>query len=286
MRKKRVFPSKRYFGYKQNPPDDRDIRYRGPRFKKPPGLSDLKPIVLPVEDQSVLGSCVGNGGTTQLETMWVKMGRPFTQMSRLGLYWLARFLAGNVGEDAGCYPRDMAKALVKFGCPEESLHPYNTRKYKERPSDAAMENALAYRVEKYYWPKSLNDIKWALSRGYPVGVGIQVFPCFENPINGIVSMPPEDSENLGLHWIVICGHNDATSYFDIVNSWGVSYGNNGFAKIPYKYIEKYGSDYLVLELGINAPGFDPSPDLGVKWYIPVPLSKLWQWVKQLLTKQA
>ena len=276
---------KRYYGYKPNPPDKRDYRYSVPRLISPPAFSDLKPIVLPVEDQGMLGSCVGNGGTTQLETMWVRMGQPFEQMSRLGLYWLARYLEDNVENDDGCYPRDMAKALVRFGCPKESLHPYDAKKFKVKPSDEAMRNALTHRVKTYYWPRNAAEIKYALSLGYPVGVGIRVFSGFESPINGVVSMPGPDEDDAGLHWIVICGHNDATQYYDIVNSWGTSYGNGGFAKVPYEYIRQYGSDYLVLELGIDAPGFDPSPDPDIRWYIPVPLSWLWQRIINIFKKE-
>ena len=268
---------KRYYGYKKNPKDSRDFRYKVPMMFAPPAFSDLKPIVLPVEDQGPLGSCVGNGGTTQLETMWVRMGRPFTQMSRLGLYWLARYLADNVNNDDGCYPRDMAKALVKYGCPRESLHPYLIDRFREKPSPEAMEDALNYRVEKYYWPRNAAEIKWALSLGYPVGVGIRVFKEFENPINGIVSMPEEDEEDSGLHWIDICGHSDPTQYYDIVNSWGTSWGIGGFAKVPYKYIEKYGSDFLVLELGIKTKlGEEPwQPDhSSTVWYVP--LTTIWR----------
>jgi hypothetical protein len=165
----------------------------------------------------------------------------------------------------------MGKALTKFGCPRECLDPYDISRFREMPSAEAMRDALNYRVDKYYWPRNLSEIKWALSRGYPVGVGIKVFPSFENPLNGIVSMPDPGEEDSGLHWIVICGHSDATSYFDIVNSWGTSWGNGGFAKVPYRYIEKYGSDYLVLELGLDTKaGEEPwQPSSDVKWYIPI-----------------
>lgn len=260
-------------GCKKNPPDRRDFRLKAPVLKSPPAYSDLKPIVLPVENQAPLNDCVGNGGTTQGEVMWVKMGRKHEQLSRLMLYYLARDLTGDTDKDEGTYPRSMAKAFAKWGCARESLWPHDPKKVSTRPSEESYKDALNWRVKSYYWPYTNSDIKWALSKGFPVGIGIPVYDSFYYAPKGIIPMPKDDEKNNGGHWIVLCGHNDATGFFDFVNSWSTDWGSGGFGQLPYEYIEKYGWNALVMEFGEN--GVTPPP-IPMSWF-----TRVVNWIKSL-----
>ena len=164
----------------------------------------------------------------------------------------------------------MAKAFSKWGCSKESVWPYKKENLHREPSKEAYEDALNWKVKKYYWPKNQNEIKWALSNGFPVGVGIEVYDGFYNPPNGIVPMPSPGQPLRGRHWIVLCGHNDSVRFYDLANSWTKNWGVGGFAKIPYDYIENYASDYLVLEFG--EVGIGPPPP--IPWY-----TRFMNWIK-------
>jgi hypothetical protein len=54
--------------------------------------------------------------------------------------------------------------------------------------------------------------------------------------NPNIPMPLPDSQIQGGHAVLICGYNDNTKMFILRNSWGNSWGNEGYGYIPYKYL--------------------------------------------------
>jgi C1A family cysteine protease len=60
--------------------------------------------------------------------------------------------------------------------------------------------------------------------------GIVQMPA-TNPVTGIITDTLE-----GGHCVLLVGFNDATQMFTCLNSWGPSWGNNGYFYMPYAYI--------------------------------------------------
>ena len=54
--------------------------------------------------------------------------------------------------------------------------------------------------------------------------------------NDISSMPKPEHEFLGLHAVLIVGYDDETETFDILNSHGIDWGNDGYFRIKYEYV--------------------------------------------------
>jgi C1A family cysteine protease len=44
------------------------------------------------------------------------------------------------------------------------------------------------------------------------------------------------------------GHNDDTEYLTTRNSWDKTWGDKGYCYIPYKYVEKYASDFWTIRV--------------------------------------
>lgn len=76
------------------------------------------------------------------------------------------------------------------------------------------------------------------------------------PWNGNIIMPPtalleefvqtmSPPNTSGWHCIAICGWDNATGRFLFKNSWGGSWGDNGYGTIPYQYLELHSDVGMV-----------------------------------------
>ena len=94
----------------------------------------------------------------------------------------------------------------------------------------------------------------ALMEGFPISCGISVFESFmseEVAKTGIVPMPDVHNENMvGGHAIAVVGYIKEEDMFLMRNSWGTSWGLNGYFKIPAAYLcsPEYASDFWVISL--------------------------------------
>jgi C1A family cysteine protease len=71
--------------------------------------------------------------------------------------------------------------------------------------------------------------------------------------NGIVPMPNTQTETQeGGHCVCIVGYNDATQMFKCANSWGTSWGINGYFFLPYNYVinTALAGDLCIAQLSI------------------------------------
>ena len=53
--------------------------------------------------------------------------------------------------------------------------------------------------------------------------------------NDILSVPKPEHELLGLHAVLIVGYDDETESFDILNSHGSKFADNGYFRMKYEY---------------------------------------------------
>src|SRR5437870_7645219 len=78
---------------------------RKPPATLPPKV-DLRPLCSPVENQGDLGSCTANALAGSVEFLEKKDKVPFTDVSRLFIYYNERVIEHSVNDDAGAMIRD------------------------------------------------------------------------------------------------------------------------------------------------------------------------------------
>lgn len=248
------------YRWKREPVDTRDHLYQ----LAPVTLAarvDLRQYCSPIEDQGAIGSCTGNAIAGQIELIQRKVnpakGR---DVSRLFIYYEERVLIGTVRWDSGAYIRDGIKVVNKKGAPLESLWPYNQSRWATKPPTTAYTDALKRTVTGYQRCTNFAAVKNAIAAGNPVTIGFDVYESFEGawadipsgqPGSGMMPMPNKNAEQLlGGHAVCIVGYDDNLNggRFIVRNSWGTSWGDNGYFYMPYAVIQDPGmsSDFWLI----------------------------------------
>ena len=247
-----------------DPPDNRDHIYQLDNTLTLAPRVDLRQYCSPVEDQGNIGSCTGNAIAGQIELLDRKAGKNL-DVSRLFIYYEERVLEGSVRYDAGAYIRDGIKVCYTKGAPLESLWPYATNKFATKPPTAAYTDALKRKVTGYQKCTNFAAVKNALAAGNPVVIGFNVYDSFEGAWgdiphgqtgSGMMPFPNVATEQLlGGHAVCIVGYDDtmpvagkANGRFIVRNSWGTSWGDNGYFYMPYDVIKttSMSSDFWLI----------------------------------------
>ena len=208
-----------------------------------PATIDLRPKCPPVYDQKSLSACTSNAGVAAR----IMLSDLKVNLSRLFLYYYERDLEGAVMMDTGATMRDVGKALQKYGVCEETYCPYVESKYYVTPSSQAITNAEKYKISNYYSLSNLNDIRQTLNLAQKPVIGL--FELYDNfsdvGSDGVVAMP--SGKFNGNHAQLICGYSDAGKYLIVRNSWGVGWGDKGYAYFPYDYVSQgHAQDFWYL----------------------------------------
>ncbi len=243
----------RRHGWKPDLPDHRDHTFAR-KATVVSSVLDLRtsPCMPPIYDQGQLGSCTANGWARCFEYDQRKQKQMDFMPSRLQIYYNERKLDGTVHQDAGAQIRDGAKALAKFGVGSEKLWPYTVNKYRTAPPKAAVTDALRHLAVVYERidNSKADNIKHALSLGFPVVFGATLYESFESDAvaaDGVVPMPSKDEKVIGGHCMAIVGY--TKDHWIVANSWGTSWGDKGYCYIPFAYLcnTNLADDFWILE---------------------------------------
>jgi len=195
-------------------------------------------ISCPILDQGDIGSCVSNASYI---LFYILSNQKIT-LSRLQLYYVCRALDGfSSTNDSGTYVSTALKSIYQYGLCNESLWDYNTNNFHVLSPSECFCNT--YSLKDYIYCEVIQDIANitnCISSGKPIIIGILIYSSFEsNNANktGLISMPNTQTEQLlGGHCMLIIGYDNITQYFKVQNSWGINWGDSGYAYIPYSYI--------------------------------------------------
>lgn len=241
--------------WKKDKTDSRDYKYQITQ-KANPTIVDLRPYCSSIENQGNLGSCTGQSIAGAIELLNKRNGKP-TDVSRLFIYYYERLMLGTVNYDSGAYIRDGIKATNKYGASLESYWPYDIRKFRQEPITEAKNDALNRKVTRYERVSDLNGCIDALSNGYPVVMGFYVYESFMSmnvAKTGNMPYPNTKREKLlGGHAVLLVGYNKSKKVFIVRNSWGTSWGDNGYFYMPFDIVKpNMSSDYWIIK-SVNNP---------------------------------
>ncbi|MBQ6311399.1 MAG: C1 family peptidase [Bacteroidales bacterium] len=197
---------------------------------------DLRKFFTPVKNQGDMGACSAFAFVSVFESIIKKNTSTDVNLSEQFVYFNARRIQGNIALDSGSSASSVLKTMKAEGVCAEVEFPYNPDHPDEEPPKEAYDSALDNKIVKALAVKQ-DDIKAAISEGYPVVISLRIFDSF-NPVKGLISNPEDDDirSASGLHAMVICGYNDEYGYYVVRNSWGTKFGDNGYCYIPYSYI--------------------------------------------------
>jgi C1A family cysteine protease len=226
------------------------------KSSRPTKADTIRKYCSPVEDQGTLGSCTAQAGVAMVEYFERRAFGRHIDASRLFLYKVTRNLLRLRG-DTGAYLRSTMGALTLFGVPPEEYWEYNISQFDREPPAFCYAFASNYQTIKYVRLDTPNttkqslllSIKDSLAKGLPSMFGFTVYESIEQAsTNGNIPFPCDTERVSGGHAVMAVGYDDnvkiknngcgevTTGAILIRNSWGTSWGNEGYGYLPYEYI--------------------------------------------------
>lgn len=240
----------RNYGWLPDIPDQRDYLYGAIRpVIRLPDKVDLRDFCSLVEDQGNLGSCTAQALAGNIEFLDNKIDSLYTDVSRLFIYYNERVLIDTVDYDSGASLRDGIKTLKNDGVCHEENWPYIVSRFDKKPFKKCYTEAKQHLVQSYHRIHTLGEMLTCLAEGYPFVFGFTVYESFELAKvkkTGIVNMPKKGEAALGGHAVMAIGYDKARKRFLVRNSWGKSWGMEGYFTIPFEYLETLAEDFWTI----------------------------------------
>lgn len=229
-----------------------------------PKKVDLREWCTPVEDQLDLGSCTANAAVGMLEYFQNRAYGVHLEGSRLFVYKTTRKLM-QVEGDSGGWLRSAMGALVLFGVPDEKYFPYTHDGHNINPNWDSEPDGFLYAMAKCYATinyfchdplgkrnnekQVLKNVKKYLAAGIPSMFGFFGFSSFEDAdFPGAIPYPCNNENAEWGHAVMAVGYDDSKVITNtrcgkktkgailIRNSWGKTWGEEGYGWIPYDYV--------------------------------------------------
>lgn len=229
-----------------------------------PNSASLRDHVSMILDQGSTGSCTGNATDGAVETRLAALGTPVQHRSPIGIYTLGRCidrdgLLSQGLQDVGAMPNQVIRGISEWGLPIFGSMPADT-KYGEAPDYnqvnaepglAALESADDAEFLGAYSIGTVNRtslIRQALAAGYPVCFATMVDNAFENWNGQKPIGAPNPNDILGGHYLYMIGYDtttDGNTIVEFANSWGVTWGLQGFGLGDESFIAMMSDLYVM-----------------------------------------
>jgi C1A family cysteine protease len=226
--------------------------------------ASMKSVWPGIYDQGQIGSCTANAFCGAFR--FLQADQSF-QPSRLYVYYKERALEypdPSQISDSGAIVADARKWASEDGVAPESSWVYDVNNVNVAPPASCDQLALNHKIGMSFsiTLDVFNTVQYCLANNMPVLYAFAVYQSFENtPSSGVMAMPnpvnindPNDPQDpfLGGHEVCIVGYDDDNQWFEVANSWGTGWGDNGFFYVPYAFFNN--SDYSYA-FDVLFPGF-------------------------------
>jgi C1A family cysteine protease len=156
------------------------------------------------------------------------------------LYWSSR--RGRPTSASGTTFEDAAFALRTTGQPYEEAWPYDP--YRDEQAAQYEPPAAADQKERFVAEAmplselSVTALRRHLDLGRVVAIGLPTWRGLSHPVGGRLSTPTRAELSGDLHAMVTVGYDTETSELLLRNSWGESWGDNGYAWIADQFVDQ------------------------------------------------
>ena len=247
-------------GYAQIPLKPRNVAYQG--VSQETARVSLKDYVPSIQHQNDAGTCVGWSSAYYAQTISLakEMNLEGIQaITDVAFSPLFLYRSAKQAEDLACKSGlGIPTALVTMQ--EQGSVRFNDFPYKcaNKIHDSIRQKVTRYRLKEFHKlfgvnedaPTRVRQTRAALAEGRPVVMGMTVQNSFLDPVN---VYEPDSLAPYGNHAMAVIGYDDEKfedGAFEIVNSWGKSWGNDGFMWIRYADYAKavhYGFELIFEE---------------------------------------
>jgi len=213
-------------------------------------------VMTSVKDQGGCGSCVAFGTIGAFEAVIQVEGGPPSDLSEAHLFFCNNRQCNKGDENYGWNTSAALNYLLNYGTPDELCFPYQDY---NMPCDTCPDwQARAKKISNWNWVASnRSSIKSALVEHGPLVARFDVYTDFFSYTEGVYYHIWGDLE--GGHCVTLVGYNEDQDYWICKNSWGSSWGENGYFRIGYG--ECRIEDYIAyIKYDLDAP---PPPALGL-----------------------
>lgn len=165
----------------------------------------------------------------------------------------------------GSYIQNAMEFMSKQGALPFNDFPYDDQDCSREASGSLMNKAEANRMHGFTRLTETDDVnginiravKEHLAKDAPVVIGMMVGGTFMQDMMGKDVWAPSDEDRsqmgFGGHALCVIGYDDRRQAFQIMNSWGPEWGNNGIAWVRYADFREFVRE---------AYGIDPMPKRG------------------------
>jgi hypothetical protein len=225
---------------------------------------DLRKFCTPVGNQEDTNRCAAFAWTHGLELCRALQGQSAVRLSsNYTMLLFQKFMGdadgfewayeGGEGTVGGTGP---GTQLIKFGTCRQELWADKQREPRESEG-RLLKDAANYKLRARLQVIRIDDVKKALSAGFPVSLAMSTGPAFSRVgRDGIVRIAEGPSGRHGYHAMLIVGYTG--NYFIVKNSWGEDWGDRGYCYIPKKILAQSDPEFIVMALSGSAPA-EPEP---------------------------
>ena len=132
------------------------------------------------------------------------------------------------------------------------------------PTEAQVQAAWEYRIARWMRVnvQSVAEMKAQLARGFPVIAGMNFYQSLVDWTGGGVYKREiaEAGHNVGGHALLVVGFADQLKAFKVLNSWGKSWGDGGYAWIDYATFQRMTEEgYVTIDIFLQQHLASASP---------------------------
>lgn len=220
-----------YYGCKKEIEDKRDYKAYV-CSTKPDIFPEKYEISIPtVKDQGIVNSCVAHTLASFLEETYKDNN---TQFSTGFIYG---YRPVGYSQEQGMFPRQAIKTLLKVGDVPKDKFDHNKempeiKKLVDENFNNLKELADVYKIYSYARIYTQSEIKKILYNDVTVPISVPVYNSLQYDKNTFVIQEPSGKCE-GYHMMLLVGWNERG--YIVQNSWGLYWGDNGRAILPYDY---------------------------------------------------